>query len=117
MKIIYHFVEKDYFEEFRGRDEYFPANYKSDGFIHCTREPENVARVADFIIGGKPGEYLLLAINEEKVNAEVRYESAGPSILFPHIYGHLNMDALINILHFLRNEDGRFIFPSNDMGE
>ena len=109
--LIYHFVEKGYFKKFKENEFYIPVEFEADGFIHCTKEPENVVKVADFIIGKKPGEFLLLVIDEDKVKAEIKYERSCTETLFPHIYGHLNMDAVVEAVEFPRDDEGCFIFP------
>lgn len=112
MNIIYHFVEKEYFEKFRDKSEYFPAGFADEGFIHCTREPENVLKVADFMMGDTESDLLLLAIDEDLVKAEIKYERAVTETLFPHIYGGLNMDAVVKVFPFMKDETGRFVFPN-----
>lgn len=111
MNIIHHFVEKEYFEKFKDKEEYFPAGFSAEGFIHCTREPENVVKVADFMMGGSKSDLLLLVIDEDRVKPEIKYESAGSETLFPHIYGGLNMDAVVEVMPFTKDEKGKFIFP------
>ncbi len=111
MNIIYHFVEKEYFEKFRNKEEYFPAGFIDEGFIHCTREPENVLKVADFMMGDSDSDLLLLVIDEDRVKAEIKYERSLTETLFPHIYGSLNMDAVVKVMPFVKDEKGKFVFP------
>lgn len=112
LNIIYHFTEKEYFEQFRDKAEYFPPGFEKEGFIHCTREPENVVRVADFVMKDSEKESVLLVIDEDRVKPDVKYERAGTETLFPHIYGRLNLNAVLNVLPFRRNGEGRFVFPA-----
>ncbi|MGM3306987.1 DUF952 domain-containing protein [Anabaena sp. WFMT] len=51
---------------------------------------------------------VLLFIETEQVQAEIRYEVAEENELFPHIYGALNIDAVYQIIDFIPREDGFF---------
>ena len=53
---------------------------------------------------------VLLCIDEDKLNAEVRYEdSDNCGRAYTHIYGLVNNDAVMKVLPFLRNEDGTWM--------
>ena len=55
---------------------------------------------------------LLLCIDTAKVEAEIKWEDLGDcGILFPHIYGLLNINAIIDIMAFNKNSDNEFILP------
>jgi uncharacterized protein (DUF952 family) len=61
----------------------------------------------------------LLCIDEDKTESEVRYE--GPAcdndqriaLLFPHIYGPLNISAIVRVIEFAPNVDGKFTLPED----
>ena len=51
----------------------------------------------------------MLFIDKNKVISEIKYEpDIDSGILYPHIYGQLNLDAIILVKDFLPNEDGVF---------
>ena len=75
------------------------------GFIHCSR-PDQVVQVANHYYRGQTG-LVLLWIDPQKVQAEIRWESADGDT-FPHIYGPLNMDAVYAVDDFPPSEDGTF---------
>jgi uncharacterized protein (DUF952 family) len=57
---------------------------------------------------------VLLKIDANRVQAEVRYENlTGRSELFPHIYGALNMDAVVSIEPLFLSPSGDFILPDD----
>jgi uncharacterized protein (DUF952 family) len=68
--------------------------------------------VADYIFRGRPG-LLLLVIDEAKVKEKVEYEDAGNGKLYPHIYGPLNLDAVIDTVAFPPQEDGTFVLRTS----
>jgi len=88
---------------------YRPASLASEGFIHCST-PGQVAGSANKHYAGQ-SEVLLLYIDENRLTAEVRYEDLNAGDLFPHIYGPLNLDAVIKVASYEPGADGRFAPP------
>jgi uncharacterized protein (DUF952 family) len=82
----------------------------TEGFIHCTAEPERLVAVANAFYRADPGPHVILCIRAGAVTAEVRWEDAGGH-LFPHVYGPLNLDAVVGVLPFRRADDGTFLPP------
>jgi glutathione S-transferase len=83
------------------------------GFIHAGTAHQ-VASVANAIYRGSR-ELLILVINPSRVKSEIRYEQvSGSDDLFPHIYGPLNVDAVIETRLFEPDADGRFSFAGED---
>jgi len=107
-KIIYHLTPADYYNGLPVDQPYRPREFDRDGFIHCTTGEERMLLVADTIYRRVPGEFLLLMIDEGKVTSPVKYENSG-GILFPHIYGALNRDAIVRVTAVGRREDGTFL--------
>jgi uncharacterized protein (DUF952 family) len=89
---------------------YIQPSLASEGFIHCTAEPALLMWVANYFFKAEPGAFVLLCIDEAAVSAEVKWEAAGDQI-FPHIYGPLNLDAVVRVLDFPRRADGEFVMP------
>jgi uncharacterized protein (DUF952 family) len=81
------------------------------GFIHCSYAHQ-VPRVADALYRGMSG-LVLLVIDPGRLTAELRDEARdGPGERFPHVYGPLNLDAVVDVLPFEPAEDGRFRPPA-----
>lgn len=90
----------------RKSGEYCGDTLKIEGFIHCST-PEQVIEIANSIFKGTQ-KLILLVIDEKKVVSEIRYEDCGNKNLYPHIYGTLNLDAVIKTLDFSPNSNGYF---------
>jgi GNAT superfamily N-acetyltransferase len=60
--------------------------------------------VADFIFKGQ-SDLKLLFINQEKISAEIKYEGDEGN-KFPHVYGKLNLDAVISVHPFSETVSG-----------
>jgi uncharacterized protein (DUF952 family) len=87
-----------------------------EGFIH-TSTAGQVALVANAFYQGEP-DLLLLVIDPGRVQEEIRYEQVpGQAQPYPHIYGPLNTDAVVQIRPFAPDPDGQFSFqPPNEPG-
>ena len=82
-----------------------------EGFIHCSAA-EQVAGVANMVYQGLP-DLLVLVIDTGRVRPEIRLEQlAGSGEPFPHIYGPLNVDAVVETRRFEPGPDGRFSFSA-----
>ncbi len=66
----------------------------SEGFIHCSR-PDQTLAVLNRFYRGIP-DLLLLWIDPQQVEAETRWEAVDGDE-FPHIYGPLNLDAVVAV--------------------
>ncbi len=88
----------------------------TDGFVHCSTIEQTAETANQFFPDQR--DLVLLCIDANKSEAEVRYE--GPACandqredaLFPHIYGPLNISAVIRVVEFIPNADGQFILPA-----
>ncbi len=89
---------------------YKPAGFEADGFIHCSTASQ-VIDVANAYFRGQDGLVLLL-IDTSRLNAELRSDDVdGRGTLFPHIYGALNVDAVIDVLDLPAGANGEFVLP------
>jgi uncharacterized protein (DUF952 family) len=105
---IYHLTPAEYFNSLPADQPYRPREFDRDGFIHCTKGEECMLLVADTLYRRVPGAFLLLVIDERRVTAPVQYENVG-GILFPHIYGALNREAIVRVIAMGRRDDGTFL--------
>ena len=79
------------------------------GFIHCGWRHQ-VERVANAIYrGGK--DLVVLTIDPGRVPSEIRAESGGGVELFPHIYGPLPVDAVVDVEPLEPAAGGRLFVP------
>jgi len=82
-----------------------------EGFIHASTAAQ-VAPVANAFYQGVP-DLLLLVIDPALVAAEIRYEHVpGQPDPYPHIYGPLNPDAVVETRPFEPRPDGTFTSPA-----
>lgn len=94
--MIYHVIKKEDWEAAQQQGFYEAPSLAIEGFIHCSRQEQVKGVIQRYYSNQK--ELLLLSIDEDKLNAPLKNELA-PSVneAFPHIYGKLNLDAVINV--------------------
>ncbi len=111
-KKIYHICTKAEWNAVKqlGND-YVGGTLETEGFIHCS-DKNQVIRVANHIFKDKK-ELVLLEIDPKKTNHKIKYEDAGNGELFPHLYGPLNIEAVLREFNFNSNKDGLFKLPTN----
>ncbi len=107
MTIILHITQREEWEKAKLAGFYRADSLNSEGFIHCSTRTQ-VIKVANFRFRNER-DLVLLCIDSEKVEADIRYE--GVEDLFPHVYGALNVDAVLKVVEFVCEEDGFFELP------
>lgn len=107
-KLIYHMLPQPDWQAQTPDTEYRPPSLQHEGFIHCTGELDRLVAVANQFYCDIASPFVILIIDETRVQSDVRWEAADGHI-FPHIYGPLNLDAVLDVLPFPRADDGRFL--------
>jgi uncharacterized protein (DUF952 family) len=100
---IYHITTASAWDLARGTGSYAESTrgltLAEVGFIHCSHESQ-VAQVADAYYQGVP-DLVLLVIDPNRLTAELRDEDlTGQGQSFPHIYGPLNLDAVVDVVPY-----------------
>jgi uncharacterized protein (DUF952 family) len=152
--MILHLVSKAEWDAKPTSQPYVPDAFAVDGFIHATQGEDLLLQVANSFYKDKPGDFLVLVIDDTRVTAPIKWETPTPAPapspqpspkgrgssagegevlppevkaeygdapispaplpassaapLFPHIYGPLNRDAIVEIRRAARAPDGTF---------
>jgi len=113
MTLIYHLAPATRWYSWPTDKPYLPAEYDREGFIHCTSGDELMIKVANRFYRNVPGDYVLLVINPDKLEnpaSPVKWESATEfDALFPHIYGAIDRNAVVEVRRVQRADDGTFV--------
>ena len=94
-----------------GRDGVFrgsPVDHH-DGFIHLSTA-DQVAETAARHFAGQ-SELLLIWIDSEKLGDRVKWEPSRGGALFPHLYGGLDMAAVMRVEPLPLGSAGHHVFP------
>jgi uncharacterized protein (DUF952 family) len=111
--IILHITTRTAWFAAQESGEYAADSLAGDGFIHCSKE-DQVLRVADSFFTGQHG-LVLFVIAPARLTSELRWE-LGVDLatdFFPHIYGPINLDAVVDVLTFEPDAHGKFHLPKN----
>jgi uncharacterized protein (DUF952 family) len=95
--IIYHITTAEEWKQALFNGFYEAASLQTEGFIHCSTENQ-VKGVLERYFQGQTN-LLKLVIDTEKLTDELRFElSLSVNEEFPHVYGPINLDAVIGVL-------------------
>lgn len=114
---IYHIVPLDEYQP--SENAYIARGFEADGFIHCSAKETVLAVANDYFASFS--RLLLLEINTTRLLVECKFEAPAPipgggrshlkeDILFPHVYGPINLDA-IERHSFIENGATGFKWP------
>jgi uncharacterized protein (DUF952 family) len=95
--IIYHITTKQEWAAALANNFYTAPSLQIEGFIHCSTK-DQVAGVLERYYAGQ-NNLLKLVIDVHKLTNLLKYELA-PSVheLFPHVFGVINIDAVIDVI-------------------
>ncbi|MDX2137309.1 MAG: GNAT family N-acetyltransferase [Chloroflexota bacterium] len=107
---VYHLIGREVWANAQTQPEYAAPSLATEGFIHFSTEAQ-VAGSANKHYAGRT-DLLLLEIDPVKLTAELRYESPKSKDrgdqLFPHLYGALNLNAVVGVREYAPGADGVF---------
>ena len=102
---IYHIVLPEVWERFKDKPSYQPDSLASEGFIHCSY-PGQLPTVLKRYYYGRVERVMILKIDTDKLFAKLVKEASTNNEMYPHIYGRLNHNAVVDVEErFLRREE------------
>lgn len=123
---IYHLVPLSYYITQPQSQPYHPQSFDQEGFIHCTAGEALLIEIANLYFSELQESLLVLEIDSQRLDAPLKYEApitprdqldrqaalAGDAVVFfPHIYGSLNRDAIVNVFQLSRNKNDQWQLP------
>jgi uncharacterized protein (DUF952 family) len=110
--LILHCTERATWDAAVKAGRYVAPSLAASGFIHFSA-PGQVLEVANRLFRGQSG-LVLLCVDPARLRNEVRYENTeGGQELFPHGYGPVNLDAVVDVVEFPCDPDGTFRMPAS----
>lgn len=116
--MIFHITSRKAWDEAQGHASYRAESLATEGFIHCSTLSQ-VLPVAENFYKGQDG-LVLLAVEPTLLSSDLKWEppsggSPPPGVpeedLFPHIYGPINLDAIMNVVDLEEDPQGNFKLP------
>jgi uncharacterized protein (DUF952 family) len=117
--MIFHITTHTAWTEAQGRGEYTAPSLAIEGFIHCSTRSQ-VLPVAENFYKGQKG-LVILVIDPTLLSSTLLWELPSERILppgvsegemFPHIYGPINLNAVVQVVSLESKPDGEFILPN-----
>jgi uncharacterized protein (DUF952 family) len=112
---LLHMAHAPAWEEAKQTGSYTGDTLNTEGFIHCS-QPDQLLSVANRSTTPFLGmrDLVLLAIDPTKLHAALRYEvPPGEQQAYPHLYGPLNVDAVVQATPFAPGDNGLYILPAD----
>lgn len=98
---------------------YSAASLVTEGFIHCSTLHQLTSVANKFYLDAS--DVIVLVIDPKRLTSLVRWEpprhpDGSPTepvhLLYPHIYGEINVDAVIDVVDMGRDTHGRYRLPA-----
>jgi uncharacterized protein (DUF952 family) len=80
-----------------------------DGFIHFSDASQVVETAARYFAGAD--DLVLVAVSTERLSCLLRWEPSRAGALFPHLYGPLDLAAVLWVKPLPLGANGRHVFP------
>ena len=108
--MIMHIVSRSEWTQAQQETAYVPASLRHEGFIHFSL-PDQVIGTANRFYQGQT-DLVLLVVDPASLRPELRLEppleAPESDLRFPHLYGPLNLDAVVRVLDFPPDADGHW---------
>lgn len=119
--MIYHITSRRTWREAQQRGDYRAESLATEGFIHCSTNTQ-VLPVAEKYYPRQRG-LLVLMVDPARLISELKWEPPSgdappPGVpageLFPHVYGPIDLDAIVKVFDLETDSDGRHNLPALD---
>jgi uncharacterized protein (DUF952 family) len=111
--MIYHISTRSEWQAAESAGHYSAPSLETEGFIHCSKLNQVLDVANAFYRQLK--DVVLLCIDENKLVAELKWEApvhpkasadAPDYPAFPHVYGLINLDAVLEVVNLPQDENG-----------
>src|SRR5262245_35792209 len=97
MSIIYRITPRTEWEEAKRKGVYESSSLTDEGFIHCAQEQQLPAVMERYFEGQT--DLVKMVIDTDKLTSKHVFEwSSSGQDTFPHVYGPINLEAVIKVV-------------------
>lgn len=93
--LIYHITTPENWDRYKGRPSFQTESLQTEGFIHCSFDTQLEAVIKRYY--SQRPKIVVLTIETDKLLAKLVNEPSTGGELYPHIYGRLNHNAIVNV--------------------
>ena len=104
-EFIYHVISQIDWQEVSESEFYAPESLIHEGFIHFSFE-EQIPGVIERYYKDQTG-MLVMKVEINKLKSKLELEKVPDTGLYPHLYGKLNLDAVIGTYSILEDENNK----------
>lgn len=104
--IILHNMTAQKWNSVKNNSSFGDDQLETEGFLHCS--PLYYWHRVAVRFDNDNTDMVLLLIDTDKLTSPVKWEdgSRGMGYMYPHVYGVINISAVVDVLPYLRNDDG-----------
>ena len=92
---IFHITTTTAWQTAQATGEYVAESLATEGFIHASRASQVQPTLQRYFVGQK--DLFLLHIDTQRLTNPLRYDVATEGQYFPHIYGAINLSAVVKV--------------------
>ena len=114
MRPAFHLVPASVWSTHVPNTPYVAGSLASEGFIHCTDGEDELLDTANRHYRGDPRPFVALVVDLDRCRSPWRVEDERS--IYPHIFGPIAPDAIVEQRVLQRTDDGRFVALSPAAG-
>ena len=107
MARIFHLIREKDWETARPAQEWRPGSLVDEGFVHCSGDEDQLVRVAQRLYPDRT-DMLALEVETDRLHYSVITEPSRSGENYPHIYGPLEMRAVVAVWRIRPDGQGGF---------
>ena len=92
---IYHITTPENWAKYQGRPSYQTESLQTEGFIHCSYAGQLEAVLKRYY--SHHPRVMILTIDTDKLKSKLVKEPSTGGEMYPHLYGRLNHNAVVNV--------------------
>ena len=106
MAHLFHITGESDWVRWQEQGQYFTPSLDEEGFIHLSTAAQVEGTLNRFFTG-QTG-LVLLEIDPRQLSAPLKLEEVAGHGTFPHLYGPLNVDAVVRVRPVMADAQGKF---------
>lgn len=108
IEFIYHLLPEGEWTKVSGLMDYEPISLKQEGFIHFSF-PNQIDGVIKRYYQNVDS-LIILKVDVSKIQSKLKIEEAPENGSFPHLFGKLNLDAVVGVYKIQIGSDGIYFW-------